>query len=248
MRRAESVGFLHVGFLIGAALLGAGCYLLAPPGSYEGYAPPHWRGGFGYASAGAIAHARFFGEITGLEPGTGVTFTVPPLAPAAFVLTTVMFVAELEAGGSGDLTGAVAGTFGKEAYLSGVSDPSKQYISDFSIDLSFSLARHRDSAFGGSLTYTAWLLGVRLAGPRRYVPRYYLTGGWGWYGFQYDSPARANAAIGGPYWGFGLEMFPGPRLALGVEYKMHFYFGSDEAGVPVDGGVMQLAAFVSAYW
>ena len=54
MKRSESVGFLSVGLLTCAALLGAGCSLLAPPGSYEGAAPPRWRGGFGYASAGAI--------------------------------------------------------------------------------------------------------------------------------------------------------------------------------------------------
>ena len=59
---------------------------------------------------------------------------------------------------------------------------------------------------------------------------------------------RLRLRLGGPYWGLGLEFFFDENAAFGVEYRMHFYFGDDQAGVPVDGGHRQVAVSVAAYW
>ena len=246
----------------GALVVAAGCYAPAPPpgmasagaGSsvgragapaYGDYGPPSWYGGFGYASLGAVVHADFFGQIKGLDSGSGFTVTVPPLAPAVFVFYAIA-VADVLEGGDGAGFDLLADAAGEEAFTSGFRDPTRRYISDFSIDLSFATSRHQDRDFGGSLDYWSILLGVRLAGPRRYVPRYYFSGGLGWYSFDYDN--RPNAGVPGPYWGAGLELFHGPHLALGVDYKFHYYFGDDDAGVPVDGGARQLGVLMSFYW
>jgi hypothetical protein len=226
----------------------SGCYVLAPPSRYEGYRAPSWCGGFGYASIGYLVHADFFGNIEGVDSGTGLAITVPPLAPAAFVLTAVVVAVELEGGGGGDLTAAVIDSLPEETVLSGWSDPNRVYISDFSVDLTYSTSRHDDLDHGGSLEYSAWLVGLRLAGPRRYLPRYYLSGGWGFYDLEYDAAARADADVGGPYLGLGFEILANPNVAFAIEYKSHFYFGDDDAGVPLDGGHRQFGLLMCAYW
>jgi len=226
-----------------AAIWGTGCYLPPPP---EQYARPggsgDWQGGFGRASVGAVAHADFFGNVDGLGPGTGFSVDLPPFAPVALVFTCIDIAAALE----GYDTGASLALGGAEAWQSGVSDPARYVISDFSMEFGLSWTTHDDVAFGGTLDYTSVTLGVRLAGPRRYVPRYYLTGGWGWYDFNYD--CRPDADIHGPYAGVGLEIMPNRSLSLAVDFKAHFFFGDDDAGVPIDGGARQLAVTMGYYW
>ncbi len=243
MRRFRSYRLRPAAKLTMAACLSAGCYLLAPTGQYADDARPQWERKFGYFSAGIIAYADFFGEIDGVGPGTGVTFYMPPGAPVALALALPTLAL-----GDFELTAfAVDGLLKKTPLgISGVSEPSRRYLSDFSVDLSFSYSRHEDLAYGGALDYTSLLIGIRLAGPRNRVPRYYLCGGVGLHGFRYDR--RPDALVFGPYWGFGLENFVTETCALGLEYRMHFYFGDDEAGVPVDGGARQLAALLSWYW
>ncbi len=220
----------------------AGCYLPPPP---EQYARPggaaDWQGGFGRASIGAVVRADFFGNVDGLGSGTGFSIDLPPFAPVALALTCIDIAAALDGVDVG-LSYAV----GPEVWQSGISDPTRYVVSDFSMDFSFSRTTHRDLAFGGGLDYTSVMLGVRLAGPRRYVPRYYITGGWGWYDFDYD--ARTDADVHGPYVGAGLEVLPTRALSIALDYKAHFYFGDDDAGVPVDGGARQLAVTMGLYW
>ena len=249
-RSRPSAGALAAGgaLIAGAALVTAGCYARPgppPPPGAQPYQAPSWQGGFGYASIGPVVHADFFGEIKGLEPGRGFTVTVPPFAPAVFVFYAIAVVDVLE-GGDGAGFDILADAVGEEAFTSGFRDPSRRYISDFSIDLSLAGSRHEDRDFGGSLDYRCILLGVRLGGPRRYIPRYYFSGGLGWFDFDYDN--RPDAGVAGPYWGVGLELFHGPNLALGVDYKAHYYFGNDDEGEPVDGGARHLAVVMSFYW
>jgi hypothetical protein len=221
---------------------GAGCYLPPPP---EQYARPggaaDWQGGFGRASIGAVVQADFFGKVDGIGDGTGFAIDLPPFAPVALVLTGIDIAVALEGGNMG-----VSYMVGEEAWQSGFSDPTRYVVSDFSMDFGFSLTTHDDEAFGGKLDYTSVMLGVRLAGPRRYVPRYYLTGGWGWYDFDFDS--RPDADVHGPYAGAGLEVMPNRNLSLAVDYKAHFYFGEDDMGVPMDGGARQVAVTMGLYW
>jgi hypothetical protein len=228
---------------IAAIAFGAGCYLPPPP---EQYARPggaaDWQGGFGRASIGAVVRADFFGKIDGLGSGTGFSIDLPPFAPVALALACVDIAAAFE----GANNTAFSSIAGEEVWQSGISDPTRYVVSDFSMDFSFSRTTHRDLYFGGGLDYTSVMLGVRLAGPRRYVPRYYITGGWGWYDFAYD--ARPDAGVTGPYVGAGLEVLPNRSLSLAVDYKAHFYFGDDDDGVPVDGGARQLAVTVGLYW
>ncbi|MHC5054847.1 MAG: outer membrane protein [Planctomycetota bacterium] len=225
-----------------ASLFGAGCYLPPPP---EQYARPggaaDWQGGFGRASIGAVVHADFFGKVDGLDPGTGFSIDLPPFAPVALALTCIDIAAALEGVDVG-LSYAV----GPEVWQSGVSDPTRYVVSDFSMDFSFSLTTHDDEASGGKLDYTSLMVGVRLAGPRRYVPRYYLTGGWGWYDFDFDS--RPDADVHGPYAGAGLEIMPSRNLSVALDFKAHFYFGDDDAGVAMDGGARQVAVTMGLYW
>lgn len=231
----------------------------APPGYTAG--PERFYGGFGYVGLGYTAYADFFGQIKGLEPGAGFTVTVPPFMPAAFVLAgaavawdIAMLCAAAESGSNDipliDPAAVLAECADAGGFLAGVADPSRHIISEFSIDLSYSCSTHHDNDAGGELTYQAILLGIRLGGPRQYVPRYYLCGGYGYFIFDYeaDPPSRYDAYVWGPYWGFGLEIFPGPSVSLGFEFKMHFYFGEDESGKPVDGGHRQIAACMTMYW
>ena len=255
-----------------AALLVAscGCYVYVPTAACTGridapprpvHGPEQFYGGFGYIALGYTAYADFFGNVTGLEPGTGLTVTVPPLVPASFVLAAgavawdAMMLCAAAEGGGGDVplidpAAVLAGCAEAGGFLAGVADPSRHIISEFSMDLSYSWSTHRDRTAGGELTYQALLLGVRLGGPRQYVPRYYICGGYGYFVFDYEAapPARYDAYVGGPYWGAGLELFPGPNASLGIEFKMHFYFGDDESGTPVDGGYRQLALLMTMYW
>ncbi len=229
-----------------AALVMAGC---GPGAPYLGRLPrglkrigPEPDGSFGYISAGFIARADFHGEINGIEPGTGgtVTFTLAPGILVGFLA----IAAALAAGGapSGLALGGPEGGM----WDSGFSDPERVVISEFSVDFTFSGTHHRDRDYGGSLDYSAFLLGVRLGGPRRYSPRYYFTGGWGVYGFNYDN--RPDAHVHGPYIGGGLEIFADPSVTVGVDYKAHYFIGDDDAGVLVDGFAGQLALVLPGYW
>ena len=202
--------------------------------------------GFGYVSAGYVARADLYGEIDGIEPGTGWTVTLP-LAPGTLYVALVAVLVLAAAEGGGDLSGLdfVAGS-DEVIWHSGMSDPRHFVISELSFDLTFSTSRHRDSQEGGSLDYSAFLVGMRLGGPRRYVPRYYFTGGWGWYGFRYDE--RTEAHVTGPYMGGGLELFADPRITFGVDYKVHYCLGEDEDDEPVDAAMGLLTANVTWYW
>ncbi|MHC4506725.1 MAG: hypothetical protein ACYTFI_25830 [Planctomycetota bacterium] len=207
--------------------------------------------GFGYLSAGYVARADLYGEIDGIEPGSGWTTTLP-LAPGTLYVALVAVVVVAAASGDGgggdlqaldllDLDGLDEGT-----WHSGMSDPRHVVVSELSFDLTFSTSRHRDSQEGGSLDYTAVLVGMRLGGPRRYVPRYYFTGGWGWYGFRYDE--RTEAHVRGPYVGGGLELFADPWVALGLDYKVHYCLGEDEDDEPVDAAMGLFSANITWYF
>ena len=205
--------------------------------------------GFGYLSAGLVARADLYGEIDGIEPGTGATVTFP-LAPGMLyvALVAALVVAAAEGGVDLDLSGldSSGGPGGEEIWHSGMSDPSHVVISELSFDFTFTGTHHRDSLEGGYLDYTAFLVGMRLGGPRRYVPRYYACGGWGWYGLRYDN--RTEAHVTGPYVGGGLELFADPRITFGVDYKVHYCIGEDEEGEPVNGATGLLSANVTWYW
>jgi len=226
-------------------------------GDYVRRVVPQTPESFGSFSAGAIVHADFYGNVDGLDPGHGGTLTFPlseGVVTTAVVVVVVAAIALALAEGGADLSGlncpggggGGGGGWASEEWHSGFGDPTREIISELSFDFTFSGTRHQDRAFGGKLDYFAFLLGMRLGGPRRYRPRYYLSGGWGVYSFNYDN--RPYARVTGPYVGGGLELFPSPNVALGLDYKVHYYFGDDDAGVPVDGGCGQLAALVTWYW
>ncbi len=238
-----------VAALVLAGCMPAGPYLRRTPGGYERVAPEPG-GSFGYVSAGFIARADFHGEVNGLEPGTGSTITLPLgpgiLAVAVVAVMVVAVAAAADGGGDLDLSGLDMGGPEGGMWDSGFSAPQRKVLSEFSRDFTFSSTHHRDRDFGGALDYSAFLLGVRLGGPRRYSPRYYFTGGWGWYGVDYDN--RADASVHGPYIGGGLELFANPGATVGVDYKAHYFIGDDDAGVLVDGFAGQLALVLTGYW
>ncbi len=250
--------------MVALAFVGAtpsGCYMApqprpygarpvaAAPGEPPAPVPPRLYNNFGYFSVGAVAHAKFFGEIKGLDSGSGFTITVPPIVPLAFMCVATVAIIEAYGEGDGSLTAGAASAFDDPAiWRSGVIDPRHHVITDFSLDLSYSSTRHNDTAFGGSLDYDAVILGVRFAGPRRFVPRYYFVAGYGLYYFDYTAPERVDASVGGPYWGGGLELCSGSPFSFAVDYKVHHYFGDDDEGEPVEGGVGQLAILMSLYW
>ena len=136
----------------------------------------------------------------------------------------------------------------------GISRPEAEFISEASIELGLSHTRHDDEESGGSLNYTSLILGARLAGPRFKVPRIYVNGGFGWHWFEYDN--RPDASVPGPYVGVGAEFFTRQEFfstllrysSTTIEYRASFYFGEDEAGVPVDGGAQSLALMFGFYW
>jgi hypothetical protein len=254
-----------------AAFLAAGCLSTAPyetrEGDYVRRVVPETPSRFGSLSVGIIPRADFYGNIDGLEPGHGATVTFPLskgiVASAVVVVIVAALAYALAEGGGGSWSGGggggggwsgsgggsggpVSGEEESSFWHSGVGDQSHEIISELSFDFTFSGTRHQDRDFGGKLDYFAFLLGMRLGGPRRYVPRYYLSGGWGVYSFNYDN--RAYARVTGPYVGGGLEWFPQPDVALGLDYKVHYYFGDDDAGVPVDGACGQLSAQATLYW
>jgi hypothetical protein len=241
-----------------AALLLAGCLDVAPyemrDGDYVRRVVPQTPERFGSFSTGVIARADFYGNIDGLEPGYGGTATFPlteGVVMTAAVVVIIAAVAIAMAGGEGGDLGNLGGDWGGgswdvDDWHSGVGDPSREIISELSFDFTFSGTRHRDRLAGGDLDYFAFLLGMRLGGPRRYVPRYYLSGGWGVYSFNYDN--RPYARVTGPYVGAGLEWFAEPNVSAGLDYKVHYYFGDDDSGVPVDGACGQLSAQIAWYW
>ncbi|MHC4506405.1 MAG: hypothetical protein ACYTFI_24180, partial [Planctomycetota bacterium] len=157
----------------------SGCYMVpqprpygtqpvaAGPGEPPAPVPPRLCNTFGYFSVGAVAHAKFFGEIKGVDSGSGFTITVPPLVPVAFMCVATVAVIEAYGEGDGSLTAGAASAFEDPAiWRSGVIDRRHHVITDFSLDLSYSSTRHTDTAFGGRLDYDAIILGMRFAGPR----------------------------------------------------------------------------------
>jgi hypothetical protein len=238
-----------------AAFVFAGCFTIVPyetrEGDYVRRVEPAPVQGFGSFSVGYVARADFHGDIDGIGPGSGFTTTIPLskgiLAVAAVTVLVVAVAAAAGGDGSGiDLSGIGSGPSDPTTWQSGVSDQSNEIISDLSFDFTLSRTWHDDELFDGTLDYFAFLFGVRLGGPRRYKPRYYLTGGYGYYSFGYDN--RDDARVTGPYLGGGLEWFPQSNIALGLDYKIHYYFGDDEAGIPVDGAGGQLSGQVTWYW
>lgn len=229
--------------------LAAGCYSFQPPPREPEYrvlaGPQRLEGGFGYLSYERVVYADFFGEIKDLEPGTGSSITLP-LPPWLFVFGVLVVLTE----GDIDLSGiemVVEGGDPADVWASGWADAKRYVVSEFSLDVTFSQSRHSDPP-GDRLDYSALLLGVRLAGPRWRVPRYYVSGGYGWYAFDYSSPARADANIGGPYLGLGIELFLTEHISAALDYKMHFYFGEDLLGVLVDGGYRKVGLQLSLNW
>ncbi len=253
-RVAPSLVPALVAALVLAGCMPAGPYVRRTPDGYERVAPEP-SGSFGYVSAGFIARADFHGDINGIDPGTGATVTLP-LGPGVVAIVVVVAMAAAIAdgtasGGDGNAFDFIDGLLdmgGPESGVwdSGFSDPQRMVISEFALDFTISGTHHRDRAAGGSLDYSAFLLGVRLGGPRRYSPRYYFTGGWGGYRFNYDN--RPDAHVHGPYLGGGLELFADPGVTVGVDYKAHYFIGDDDAGVLVDGFTGQLGIVLTGYW
>jgi hypothetical protein len=236
-----------------AAFLCAGCFTIIPYQTREGdqlkrFEPAPVEG-FGSFSVGYVTRADFLGNVDGLGTGSGLTTTIPlseGILAVAFVTVLLVAVAAASDGSHVDLGGVGPGGGSSSDWHSGVSDQSREIISDLSFDFTISRTWFEDEQFGGDLDYFAFLFGVRLGGPRRYKPRYYFTGGYGYYSFGYDN--RPDARVTGPYLGGGLEWFPDSSVALGLDYKVHYYFGDDEAGVPVDGANGQLSAQITWYW
>jgi len=241
-----------------AAFLAAGCPNAVPhvtrEGNYVRRVVPLTPERFGSFSMGIIPRADFYGNVDGLAPGHGATATFPfsgGVVVTAIVAVVVAAMAVAIAEGGGGSLGSFGGDWGgpnldPDSWHSGVGDHTREIISELSFDFTFAGTRHQDLLAGGKLDYFAFLLGMRLGGPRRYVPRYYLSGGWGVYSFNFDN--RPYARVTGPYLGGGLEWFPQPDVALGLDYKVHYYFGDDDAGVPVDGACGQLSAQATWYW
>lgn len=244
-----------------------GCYWIGEPVTVGEYTSVAYKDRFGYVAVGPIVDAQFFGEIDGVGPGRGFTIYIPPLATVETVIAigvatavALPILAIESQGGDGSATGAVFGgvfdgmteamdtrEHARSGFEGALKDATLNVVSDLSFDLAFAFTRHDDLDRGGGLSYAAILLGVRAAGARDRVPRIYLTGGLGWYSFNYDN--RPNAFVLGPYAGLGAELFGGSeRVSLGLEYCAHFYFGADSTGVPVDGGLGQLSALITCYW
>ncbi len=194
-----------------AAFLAAGCPSTVPyetrDGDYVRRVVPETPARFGSFSMGIIPRADFYGNIDGLGPGHGATATFPlsegVVVTAIVVVVVAAIAVAIAEGGGGDL-GGLGGDWGSgnwdiDSWHSGLGDPSREIISELSFDFTFSGARHQDLLAGGKLDYFAFLLGMRLGGPRRYVPRYYLSGGWGVYSFNYDNRpyARVTGAVCG---------------------------------------------------
>ncbi|MHC5058527.1 MAG: hypothetical protein ACYTKD_28040 [Planctomycetota bacterium] len=238
-------------------LIPLGCHTDSLTDEYETRPRPEWQRRFGYFSVG-LARADFFGDVKGVDGGTGVTVYAPPMIPVSFaavagaVVTGIVGGAvearirdelseegfevdpdpELTSGFMESTLHDIGNTMlTTEGMKSGVSDSRRRYVSDFSVDLSVSHTVHNDLAYGGDLEFTSWLLGVRLAGPRRYRPRYYACGGVGWHSLDCD--LRPDADVFGPYAGGGLELFVSENTALGLEYRAVFFFGEDGDGIPV---------------
>jgi len=235
-----------------AAFVLAGCFTVVPyevrEGEYLKRVEPAPVEGFGSFSIGYVANADFFGNVDGLGTGSGFTTTIPlseGILAVAAVTVIIAAVAAASGGGDIDLSGVGSGS-DPTTWHSGISDQSREIISDLSFDFTLSRTWFEDQLAGGDLDYFAFLFGIRLGGPRRYRPRYYFTGGYGYYSFGYDN--RADARVTGPYVGGGLELFADSNVALGLDYKVHYYFGDDEAGVPVDGACGQFSAQVTWYW
>jgi hypothetical protein len=241
---------------------------MEPAGEYQ----RRQTGRFGYCAVGVIPYSHFFGNVRGLSPGEGVTIYFPPLVPvqyvavfaAAAIVAAPMAVLEAALSGGEIPEDGVSAQIFEEAveglaeemitpestrsgFEGALSDVTYDILSDFSFDMAINFSRHTDDDYGGALNYTGLLLGVRLAGPRRHLPRYYVCGGLGWYWFEFEN--RPDASVPGPYVGVGAEFFtPGDRMALGIEYRANFYFGDDKAGDPVDGGQGQLLVLLASYW
>jgi len=237
-----------------AAFVFAGCFTVVPyevrEGDYLKRVAPAPVEGFGSFSIGYVTNASFYGNVDGLGTGSGFTTTVPlSKGVLAVAAVTVLLVAAAAAAGDGsdiNLGPGGGGGTDPEFWHSGVSDQSREIISDLSFDFTLSRTWFKDELAGGDLDYFAFLFGLRLGGPRRYKPRYYFTGGYGYYSFGYDN--RADARVTGPYVGGGLEWFPDSNVALNLDYKVHYYFGDDDAGDPVDGACGQLSAQIAWYW
>jgi hypothetical protein len=242
------------------AFLLAGCPNVAPyetrEGEYLRRVVPGTPDNFGALSIGYIARADFYGKLNGIAPGQGATATFPlseGLVTTAVVVVILAAVVVALGEGGCDLGncgsgggGWGGGSWDPDYWNSGVGDSTREIISELSFDFTFSGTRHKDRDFGGKLDYFAFLLGMRLGGPRRYKPRYYFSSGYGVYSFNYTN--RPYAQVTGPYLGGGLEWFPDKSVSLGLDYKVHYYFGDDDAGVPVDGASGQLAAQITWYW
>lgn len=198
-------------------------------------------GAFGYASAGWIAYADFFGEVDGLDPGAGFSITLP-IPPWLFVFAALVIVSE----GDIDLDLQVEGD-SADVWSSGYAARERGVISEFSMNVTFSSTRHRDE-LGGYLDYDAVLLGARLAGPRWRPVRPYFDAGYGWYFLQYDAPTRAEANIGGPYIGGGVELFAREKLSVSIDARAHLYLGENVTGELVEGGARQVGVVFTGYW
>lgn len=254
--------------LITLIIFTAGCYPVAMrhgeggrPIAVSPDAPAH---SFGYFSVGPIVYAKFFNQVKGLSAGQGFSVTVPPFWPVGYALTlgaatvVTLPVMVLEAEGDGDMSASAnvfAGTYDgiAETALSpstlshGYRDPDNRYISDFSLDLTYSFTNHEDEFNpGSSLNYQSLLFGVKFAAPAWRIPKYYVRGGVGIHYFHYT--ARPDGTIPGLYAGVGFEMLTSQTSMVGLEFLSHFYFGEDDAGAVVDGGVGQMLLNMSFYF
>jgi hypothetical protein len=244
-----------------AALLASGCGTFIPP-EYEQQV--QWNGGYGRASLGGT-FGGFFGNIEDVGPGAGIVVEIPPLYPIAFVgsvaaavvIAAPLWIADVALDADGELAGEFtaeladaifSGTAQSGALRSGSSDPRQLILSDWSLEMQFALTRHPDERDGGTLTYSAIMLGARVGGNRRIWPRPYLCGGYGWYFMDYTSSLRSNATVGGPWAGAGLEFFTNPHLSLALDLRSHFYFGSDNANEILDGGMIHGGVLMCMYW
>ena len=206
--------------------------------------------GFGYVSGGWIAYADFSDGLTGVEPGTGYTVTIPPLVPVAVLCSVFELFGNAYSviSGEGDVTW-VSDDFWRwdPSHMCGVTDPSASPVCEVSVDLTFSRSHHEDQAHGGSLTHNSILLGIRAAARTRHV-RGYLSTGCGRHSLHPTGARPRVKGAWGPYVGLGLEVLAGRNLALGVDAKGLLFSGRDVAGGRARATARQIAVSATVYW
>lgn len=167
-----------------------------------------------------------------------------PLAAAAAVINTGLVVGNFGVGAAQGLEATGKTVLKPEMLTHGVRNKNS-YISDISVDLSYSFTRHEDT-LGDFLNYHSILLGAKLASPAWLVPKYYARGGVGMHYFWFSD--RPDFSTPGLFAALGFEFQASGTETLGIEYMTHYYVGQDTADIPSGSGLNQWSFCLTKYF